>query len=335
MPGSTPWLESIPAIIPLSKFDSLILSFSWCSCIAVSSAIKTPYEKSEVLPYKLSTWHKDLLGPESKTPSQVSTIGISRNITQSDTNAIGVTDTVNGNSADLTLDLSVVGDELLLTAEHGEQQAISKINVGNIVSGEDKYYIFGNDGTSINQGILSIPIDTESNTPLYAYNVHKDKIETDVLNNIYMDTSSTLKISYIKSYENNTPKNLGYKITKNKTYTTGISSYLFVNKQQEYIERIKGNLSDRFDYKSRGSRWYKISNIMIAQTVSSSSYILGCNDNDMFNVDMALNIQASNSGLKIVSVKFNKEIYLERNNPNIFFSSYSEINLLDSEPNWS
>lgn len=45
-----------------------------------------------------------------------------------------MTDTVNGNSADLKLDLAVVGTDIILTAENGDgtQQATSKIAVGDI-----------------------------------------------------------------------------------------------------------------------------------------------------------------------------------------------------------
>lgn len=262
--------------------------------------------------------------------TQLTEIQLNTTVAQDGTNTIKITNTINGNGTDVLLDMSVVGDELILTAEHGEQQAISKITIDNIITEDDKYYIVS--GGNPDNGIVNISLDSETHTPAYAFNNVGDITVVNALNNINsIDANS---IGYKIYYDTNTPKSLSYKIIKNKKYTPN-SKYLFVNTQREYINRIHNNVSDMFNYNSKESRWYLISNIYIAQVLTGESYIFGVDDNDVFNINMALNIQASNNGLNIVSVKFNKDIYTERQNLNIFFSTYSKMNILNEEPNWS
>lgn len=66
--------------------------------------------------------------------TQLTDITISTTVSQDSSNVIKVSNAVNGNSADLKLDLSIVGTDIILTAENsdGTQQAISKIAVGDI-----------------------------------------------------------------------------------------------------------------------------------------------------------------------------------------------------------
>lgn len=66
--------------------------------------------------------------------TQLTDIKISTTISQDSSNVIKVSNAVNGNSADLKLDLAIVGDEIVLTAENGDgtQQAVTKIAVGDI-----------------------------------------------------------------------------------------------------------------------------------------------------------------------------------------------------------
>ena len=72
---------------------------------------------------------------------------------------IGVLDVVNNKDADLKLDLSIVGDEIVLTAENGDstQQAVTKIAVGDIpfdINYDNVRYI-----------LSAIPVNFSANTP--------------------------------------------------------------------------------------------------------------------------------------------------------------------------
>ena len=67
--------------------------------------------------------------------TQLTDITISTTVSQDSTNVIKVSNAVNGNSADLKLDLAIVGTDIILTAENGDgtQQAITKINYNDII----------------------------------------------------------------------------------------------------------------------------------------------------------------------------------------------------------
>lgn len=66
--------------------------------------------------------------------AQITAIKLVTTVSQDSTNVIKISNAINGNSADVKLDLSVVGTDIVLTAENsdGTQQAVSKIAVGDI-----------------------------------------------------------------------------------------------------------------------------------------------------------------------------------------------------------
>lgn len=66
--------------------------------------------------------------------TQLTAIKITTTVSQESSNVIKVSNAVNGNSADFTMDISVVDGELILTAEDGVNQAITKqlISIGGI-----------------------------------------------------------------------------------------------------------------------------------------------------------------------------------------------------------
>ena len=185
---------------------------------------------------------------------QLNGITISSIVSQDSPNVIKVSNAVNGNSADIKLDLSIEGTDIVLSVENtdGTQQGISRISVGDIPFDINNIQILSpetihlnsvvNIGDSINKNVIPFftfglgssvsnmigtPYITNFNLPMAIYNINTPN-RTFML--AYGDSL------YVHGYNENTPLI--------QTTLSAITDEIDKNKIKKYVNTIINKIID-------------------------------------------------------------------------------------------
>ena len=249
--------------------------------------------------------------------TQLTAIKISTTVSQDSSNVIKVSNAVNGNSADLTLDLSVVGGELILTAEDGTNQATTKVSYSG--SSTQAQIIGGRSITGENtlDSVFNIASGEEYTVPSLKYYCSNEELVTCyIFKNLYCASRNTGGIQYCCGY-----------IKSSSTAAQAQTRVYYANKYygktlagSSKMYGIPGNSLNYDDYESYNG-YLKVTKCL--------PYHYCYNDNNMPADLPDIIIKLENS--VAMSAKFNKDVYVAGSG-SVYLTPLSEISISTEEP---
>lgn len=265
----------------------------------------------------------------------VENIQISTTVSQDSTNVIKISNAVNGNSADLTLDLSVVDGELILTAEDGTNQATSKVEYN--ISDKTKFsgYICNNSKIRIgDEGIIEIAssvLTTKTNVAVHNYSI--------ILNTKYSEIRGE-NILFCTDYytEAQAFRKISNSVAGGTSGLEGNTSYP-IN-----FSQITDNLPLEYDlfYKvTNGSvsntlgailnKWIVFDDIIMNAVQSVNKIGFDDGQHDLFN-SFAISLTTAST----CSIKVKRGFNVQNvGDIRIYMTNITNVYVSDTEPNWS
>lgn len=248
-------------------------------------------------------------------------IQISTTVSQDSTNVIKIANAVNGNSADLTLDLSVVNGELILTAEDGTNTVVTKVDYNG---GSTQTQIIGA-RSSVSSGARTLDSlivlktgDTYSESSLKYYSNNEEFITCPVFKNLYCaiidNMSNTGGINYCCGYSRSTA-------TAAQAQTKIYSANTYYERNSPTTDKVYGIPNDKLIY-SAYTGYLKVTKCLPAKY---------CYDNSNNPLDLPDIIIKLENGIA-VKAKFNTTVYVAVQSCNVYLTPLSEISISTEEP---
>lgn len=230
--------------------------------------------------------------------TQITAIQINTTVSQDSSNVIKISNAVNGNSADMKIDLAVVGTDIVLTAENSDatQQATTKISVSDMpVKIDYNSYLVSND-------YGNIAIDADSISP---YSISRKYINDTVqsVNNIFSGSDGRV---YLGKYTVESPTNVNYAVNPNIEYTI-VGSY-----------KVYPVLNE----KSIPNCWIKVHNAVFVASPTNSE----CEDDDYVDVIIKVVNNTFNT------IKTNKKWYTSKERVYLDFTINSYVEVYEIDP---